>query len=168
MAPVVSSHTRVLVLGSFPGVASLASQQYYAHPRNQFWPVLAALWPQHPQPGSDDYEGRCQWLLARGLGLWDVYAACERSGSLDSAIRHGQINDFAALAARCPQVLGLVHNGAESARHAPAVLAAWPPSAAGVALTVHRVPSTSPAHAAMGLDAKCEVWRAALAVHGLV
>jgi G:T/U-mismatch repair DNA glycosylase len=58
--------------------------------------LLQALWPRHPQPPRADYAGRCEWLLERGLGLWDVYASCEREGSLDSAIRCAQVNDCRA------------------------------------------------------------------------
>ena len=170
LLPLASSLTRVMVLGSFPGAASLAAQQYYAHPRNQFWPLLAALWPQHPQPPAQDYAGRCNWLLARGLGLWDVYAACERKGSLNSAIRHGQINDFAALAVRCPQRTGFAHNGGESARHTLAAQSAWAGTNAGdgPAPMSYRLPSTSPAHAAMTFEVKCQAWRAVIAAHGLL
>ncbi len=99
LPPIVRADTRLLVLGSFPGAASLARQQYYAHPQNHFWKILQAIWPSSPlNISADSYEKRSEWLLDRGLGVWDVYAACEREGSLDSAIRHAQINDFAALA----------------------------------------------------------------------
>ena len=171
LAPVAGRLTRVLVLGSFPSAASLAQQQYYAHPRNQFWPLLAALWPQHPLPAPHDYAGRCAWLLERGLGVWDVYAACERRGSLDSAIKRGELNPFAALARHCPQLTGFAHNGALSARHAAAVQAAWPRASgagAGAHRSSHRLPSTSPAHAAMGFAAKCAAWRVVMAEHGLL
>ncbi len=102
LPPVVGAGTRVLVLGSFPGAASLAARQYYGHARNQFWPILAALWPQHPLPDRGHYAARCDWLLARGLGLWDVYAACERQGSLDASIRNARVNDFAGQPGRLP------------------------------------------------------------------
>ena len=75
LAPVVSERTVLLVLGSFPGAASLRAGQYYAHPQNHFWRIVQALWPQHPLPDRQDYGLRCDWLLARGLGLWDVYAS---------------------------------------------------------------------------------------------
>ena len=157
--PVEGATTRVLVLGSFPGAKSLQLQQYYAHPRNQFWPILAALWPGHPQPQG--YAERCDWLVARGLGLWDVYGACERQGSLDSAIRHAQLNDFAALKAHCPQLVAAAHNGGESYRHAKGVTAA-------LALPVYRLPSTSPANASWSLERKLAGWREVLAACGLL
>ena len=131
LPPVVSDHTVVLILGSFPGAASLRAGQYYAHPQNQFWKILQALWPQHPVPpagGPDAYPARCAWLLARGLGVWDVYASCERAGSLDTSIRHAVVNDFARLHGRCPQLAAVAHNGGESFRHAGAVLRSlYPP-----------------------------------------
>ena len=184
LRPVVDPRTRLLVLGSFPSASSLSQQQYYAHPRNQFWPLLAALWPQQPLPSAQDYTGRCEWLLARGLGLWDVYAACERQGSLDSAIRRGEINDFVPLFARCPKIVAVAHNGGESARLGALVQAAWVQTwavgagsremrgegaaALGAHLSVHRLPSTSPAYAAMPLEGKREAWRALLGAYGLL
>ena len=92
LAPAVSASTVVLVLGSFPGARSLAEGQYYAHPQNHFWRILQAVWPGDAQP--EGYDGRIHWLLAHGLGLWDVYASCEREGSLDARIRNAEINDF--------------------------------------------------------------------------
>ena len=124
LPPVVSKHTVVLILGSFPGAASLRAQQYYAHPQNHFWKILQALWPQYLQPvdGPSVYAARCEWLLARGLGVWDVYESCERAGSLDTNIRNPQVNDFAWLHGRCPQLAAVAHNGSESFKHAKAVL----------------------------------------------
>ena len=158
LPPVVGADTRVLILGSFPGAASLNAQQYYAYPRNHFWPIMAQLWPQHPQP--QDYAGRCDWLLARGLGLWDVYASCERAGSLDSAIRNASVNDFAALQAHCPQLVAAAHNGGESFRHAKSVQAI-------LDLPVYRLPSTSPANASWSMERKLEGWREVLRHCGL-
>jgi len=158
LPPVVGAGTVVLVLGSFPGVASLRAQQYYAHPQNHFWRILQALWPQHPLPGP--YAERCAWLLARGLGLWDVYGACEREGSLDSRIRHPEVNDFARLRARCPQLAAIAHNGGESFRHARAT--------AQLGVPVLRLPSTSPANAAWSFERKRAAWAQALADHGLI
>ncbi len=157
--PAVLDHgTRLLVLGSFPGVASLAAGQYYAHPRNQFWPLLGALW------GIDlvawPYDRRLTELRARGLGLWDVYAACEREGSLDSAIRAAEPNDLASLRQCAPGLEAVAHNGGESARSARLT------AALGVA--VHRLPSTSPANASWSFERKRAAWHAVFAQHGLI
>lgn len=160
LAPVVSDRTVVLVLGSFPGAASLRAGQYYAHPQNHFWRIVQALWPQHPLPDGHDYGLRCDWLLARGLGLWDVYASCERVGSLDTRIRNAQVNDFASLRARCPRLAAIAHNGGESFKHAR--------STALLGVEVHRLPSTSPANASWSFDRKLTAWADLLARHGLV
>lgn len=112
LPPIVTSDTRLLVLGSFPGGVSLARQQYYAHPQNQFWRILQAIWPSSPCPScASSYEIRSKWLRDRGLGAWDVYASCEREGSLDTAIRHAQVNDFADLLRHCPQLKAIAHIG---------------------------------------------------------
>jgi hypoxanthine-DNA glycosylase len=165
LPPIVGPRTRVLILGSFPGVASLRAQQYYAHPQNQFWRMLQAIWPDHPMvTGIDSYQKRSEWLLARGLGLWDVYASCERSGSLDSAIRHPEVNDFAALKALCPQLHLIVHNGGESFRHAKRVR-----QSLGVEhFPLVKLPSTSPAHASWSFERKLVAWREAMAQAGLL
>ena len=160
LAAVADARTRALVLGSFPGLKSLQQQQYYAHPQNQLWPLLQALWPQYAQPPRDDYAGRCEWLLARGLGLWDVYASCERVGSLDTRIRNAQVNDFASLRARCPRLAAIAHNGGESFKHAR--------STALLGVEVHRLPSTSPANASWSFERKLTAWAELLARHGLV
>ena len=114
LAPIARRDARLLVLGSFPGVASLQSQQYYAHARNLFWPILSALW------GVDlvalPYAQRIAQAQRHGLAIWDVYAACRRDGSLDSAIEDAQPNDLASLAARLPKLVAIAHNGGESAR----------------------------------------------------
>lgn len=167
LPPLVDARTRVLVLGSFPGVASLRAQQYYAHPRNQFWPVLQAILAPMARPAwfvsydgfeaemPTDYAGRCAWLLAHGVGLWDVYASCQRQGSLDAAIRHPQLNDWASLSSLCPHLALVAHNGAESHRHAHHMHPLTVP--------VVRLPSTSPANASWSFERKSEAWMAALA-----
>lgn len=157
LPPLMDQHTRLVVLGSFPGVASLHAQQYYAHPRNQFWPVLSAIW------GVDlvglPYERRLAEALARGLGLWDVYARCRRVGSLDSAIRDAAFNDLGSLTQRAPGLRAIAHNGSESAR------ALRQTQALGVA--VIRLPSTSPAHASWRFERKLAAWREAFVAHGV-
>ena len=159
LAPIVSPATAVLVLGSFPGARSLAERQYYAHPQNQFWKILQAIWPSKALPtGADSYQKRSKWLLDRGLGLWDVYGACERQGSLDSAIRAGVLNDITGL--QLPRLAAIAHNGGESFRHAR--------HTAGIGVPVYRLPSTSPANASWSFERKLGAWRDVLARHGLV
>ena len=179
LPPVVGATTRLVVLGSFPGVASLRAGQYYAHPRNHFWPILSALWnidlPALP------YAERLEQMLARGLGLWDVYASCRREGSLDSAIEQAEFNDLAGLTRLAPQLQALAHNGGESARamrhtrsmRAPQSLRsrpqgarpAWDGPALGLAAVVHRLPSTSPANASWSFERKLAAWRLAFEEH---
>ena len=159
LAPIVSSNTAVLVLGSFPGVKSLERQQYYAHPQNQFWKILQAVWPDIPlHSAADGYRQRCQWLLDRGLGVWDVYGACEREGSLDSAIRSPVVNDIAGL--HLPRLAAIAHNGGESFKHARHTRTLGVP--------VHPLPSTSPANASWSFERKLAAWREVFAAHNLV
>ncbi len=157
LPPVVAPHTRLVVLGSFPGVASLAAQQYYGHPRNHFWPLLSALW------GVDlaalPYADRLAEMRRRGLGLWDVYAACRREGSLDTAIEDAEYNDFTSLRQQAPGLVAVAHNGGESAR-AQRHLAA-------LGLAVHRLPSTSPANASWSFERKLAAWREVFAAYDL-
>ena len=166
LAPIADSQTRLLVLGSFPGVKSLQLQQYYAHPQNQFWRILGTLWDQPLQ--QLDYAGRCQQALAHGLGIWDVYASCEREGSLDSAIRNAELNDFPALLRRCPRLTGIAHNGGESFRHVRAVEQSLAHAGLAGRVRLHKLPSTSPANASWTFERKLAAWRAVMQEHGLV
>lgn len=159
--------TRVLVLGSFPGVASLRAQQYYGHPQNQFWRILAALWPAHPLPPAQDYGARCAWVLARGLGIWDVYATCQREGSLDTSIRSARLNDFAALRARVPHLAAIVHNGGASYARARQVRACMGLTQDSPIASL-RLPSTSPANASWSLARKQQAWAEVFARYGLL
>lgn len=157
LPPVIARTTRLVVLGSFPGAASLAARQYYAHPRNAFWPLLSALW------GVDltalPYACRLAVLRERGLGLWDVYASCRREGSLDTAIEDAQANDLASLRRRAPGLRAVAHNGGESARFMRAT--------AALGVPVVRLPSTSPANASWSFDRKLAAWRAVFDAYGV-
>ncbi len=158
LPPVATPEARVLVLGSMPGAASLAAQAYYAHPRNAFWPIMGALAGADP---SLSYAERLARLRAAGIALWDVLAHCVRPGSLDADIAADSMvpNDFARFFAAHPRVRLVAFNGATAAqafaRHARATL---PTGVASV-----RLPSTSPAHAALRLDDKRSAWQTAIA-----
>ena len=154
--PVEPPRARTLILGTLPSAESIRQGQYYAHPRNAFWPIMGALFGAAP---ALPYGERLQRLTASGVALWDVIGACDRAGSLDSAIVPESIvaNDFAALFAACPQIGHVFFNGAaaETAfrRHVRARVALPP-------LHFTRLPSTSPAHAARNLADKLAAWRA--------
>lgn len=149
LAPVIDAEVRILVLGSFPGAASLAAGKYYAHPRNQFWPLISAVIGE--DLASLAYETRLARLLAHRVGLWDVLAGCEREGSLDSAIRKPAANDFERLRSLCPELETVGFNGQASGKFAPQF------AAAGYRTVV--LPSSSPAHMAMSFEQKLAVWR---------
>src|SRR5690349_19712286 len=115
--PVLDHATRILILGSFPGEASLAAQQYYAHPRNQFWRLLSAVLDD--ELAALPYPQRLQRLQVHRIGLWDVLAACEREGSLDTAIRRPRANDFARLKHQCPSLFRVCFNGKTAGKFEP-------------------------------------------------
>jgi hypoxanthine-DNA glycosylase len=152
LPPLLDANTRLLVLGSFPGVASLRSQQYYGHPQNQFWKIMATLLSSNAtEVLGMPYAERAQWLLSQGVGLWDVYATCEREGSLDVNIQNAQPNDLRSLRELCPSLIAIAHNGAESFKHAKLTQA--------LGLPVYKLPSTSPANASWAFARKQDAWR---------
>ena len=148
--PVVAPATRLLVLGSLPGEASLAARRYYAHPQNQFWALMA------PVVGCDlpslPYDARLEALLAAGVGLWDVVATARRDGSSDAAIRDMTGNDVATLAASLPQLRAIAFNGGTALRHGTRQL-----GAAAARYAIVALPSSSPLHT-VGLAAKSSAW----------
>jgi hypoxanthine-DNA glycosylase len=172
LPPVVSADVAVLVLGSFPGVASLRARQYYGHPQNHFWRILQALWPQYPLPsGAGSYAERCLWLLERRIGVWDVYASCLREGSLDTSIREPEVNDFNQLRANCPRLTAIAHNGAESYKHAPQVMRSLrkePSMVSDTPIESIKLPSTSPANASWSFERKLAAWADLMDRHGLM
>jgi hypoxanthine-DNA glycosylase len=158
LAPVLSRGTRLVVLGSFPGAASLEAQQYYAHPRNHFWPIVGALLDE--PLAAKPYTDRVTVLRDRGVGVWDVYASCRRAGSLDAAIEDATPNDLAWLARHAPQLVAVAHNGSESARSMRATRA--------LGVDVWRLPSTSPANASWSFERKLAAWREAFVAAGVI
>ena len=150
--PVVSPQTRVLILGSLPGEASLAAQRYYAHPQNQFWRLAAAVADRDDLP-SLDYEARLAALLSAGIGLWDTIASATRPGSLDAAIREAQHAELADLVTTLPDLRAVGFNGGTSARIGRRLLT-------GTSLALVDLPSSSPAYAAMNFADKRQRWLA--------
>ncbi len=151
-APVAGPGTRVLILGSLPGDASLAAGQYYANPRNRFWDLVGAVIDRPDLPVLP-YAARLDLLQSAGIGLWDAVNSAERPGSLDSAIRAVQPAALADLAACLPQLVAVACNGKAASRIARPLLAP-------TGLAVLDLPSSSPAHAAMAFAQKRELWLA--------
>ena len=157
-APVADGKARILILGSMPGVESLRAGQYYAHPRNTFWRIMGDL-----IGASADlpYATRTLKLRQSGIALWDVLAACVRPGSLDAAIDERSIiaNDLVAFLAQHGNIRHVFFNGATAERCFQRHLA---PGLETGALRMQRLPSTSPAHAAMSYPQKLQAWRGIL------
>lgn len=143
---------RLLIMGSFPGEASLTAQHYYAHPRNQFWRLLSGVLDD--DLASLDYAARLVKLARHRIGLWNAIIACEREGSLDSSIRRPQLANFSVLASGFPDLKTIAFNGKTSGKFAPQF-----------EITRFRavvLPSSSPANAQMSFDEKLVKWRALL------
>lgn len=159
--PVEPRRARILILGTLPSAESIRQGQYYAHPRNAFWPIMGELFGA----GRDrPYAARLRRLALRGVMLWDVLQAAHRPGSLDSAIhpRRQTANDLPGLLARHPELETIAFNGGTAeALFRQHVTATCGPLFDGVELV--RLPSTSPAHAARTFAQKLAAWRNALA-----
>ena len=138
-APVVDDKTRILVLGSLPGDASLKAVQYYAHPQNAFWRLMGGVVGRDLHAMA--YDDRLEALRTAGVGLWDVIASAERRGSLDAAIRSPEAADLRGLIAGLPGLKVVAFNGAAAARGGRRTLAGLE------GLTLIDLPSSSPAHA---------------------
>lgn len=149
-APVVAPHTRVLILGSLPGEASLAAGQYYAHPLNRFWHLVGAVIGREDLPALD-YEARLEALLGAHVGLWDTIRSAVRPGSLDAAIRDVEHAPLAELVSALPHLRAVAFNGKTSARIGRAQLGE-------TSLELVDLPSSSPAHAGMPLAEKRNRW----------
>ncbi len=151
-SPNVDQRSEVIILGSMPGVESLRQQQYYAHPRNTFWKIMGEIYDFSPEL---PYKTRLQQLLECRIALWDSAFSCQRDGSLDSAIRDVQINNFAAFFQQYPAIRTVCFNGQAAGKlfikHSKTMTL---PS-----LTFIQLPSTSPAHASMKFSDKLAAWK---------
>ena len=157
-APIADARATRLILGSMPGAASLSANQYYAHPHNAFWRIMAAVTGALPDAA---YEERVRAVQSANLAVWDVLQSCERPGSLDASIRRDSevANDFATFFAQHPLITHVFFNGgaaeASFKRHCAALLRE-------PRLSFQRLPSTSPAHAALRFEHKRAAWHSAL------
>jgi len=158
--PLARADAETLILGSLPGQESLRRRQYYAQPRNAFWPIMGALVGALPEL---EYRARIARLLAARIAVWDVCRAAFRAGSLDAAIVRDsiEVNDFARFFRAHAAIRLVCFNGA-TAEHLfrRRVLPALGDRVD--TLIFRRLPSTSPAHAARSLADKRAAWRRAL------
>ena len=155
--PVAKTDAEVLILGSLPGQRSLQMQQYYAHPQNAFWKLIARIYDAE---SSLPYRRRVEILTTNRIALWDVLAAAERPGSLDSSIVHASVraNDFAAFYRTHPRISRVFFNGRKAEDlYRRFVLPGL--AAEFAALRYMSMPSTSPAHAGMPFAEKLVRWK---------
>lgn len=155
LPPAIGEEPGILILGSMPSVASLEKQQYYGHPRNAFWRLMAQL---NGFEWQDDYARNVAEVSRRGIAIWDVIGECERPGSLDSAIVKGseRLNPIPQLLHQNPGIQRIALNGGTAAglfrRHCLPALQAEK-------YRIFNLPSTSPANARMSFEEKCRQWQ---------
>jgi double-stranded uracil-DNA glycosylase len=151
-----SNNARILILGSIPGKASLIAQQYYAHPRNQFWPIICELLELNPNAG---YAERISALNTAGVALWDVVKSCQRSSSLDADIKQKTIvtNDFATFFKVHTLIENVFFNGTAAEQAFSKYVAVN--IKINQQLNLVKLPSTSPAHASMSYQQKLCRWQ---------
>jgi TDG/mug DNA glycosylase family protein len=154
--PIVGTNPQILILGSMPGRKSLVENEYYAHPRNAFWPIMGELFGAGP---DQPYARRLATLKKCHIAVWDVLSSCHREGSLDSAIdeKTATVNDFGKFYRAHRSIRRVIFNGAKAAdlyrrRVLPDIQLQAP------YLTHARLPSTSPAYAAIGFEEKLRQW----------
>lgn len=154
---VAKTQAQILILGSMPGAESLKQQQYYAHPRNAFWPIMAELF--HLDLAAD-YQQRCDFIAEKGIAVWDVLKACHRPGSLDQQIDSTTVeaNDFSFFFDTHPNINAVFFNGAKAEQLFRRYVLPYLKSQYQT-LVYSRLPSTSPAHAALSLKQKIAAWK---------
>ncbi len=153
--PLVTPGARILILGNMPGVVSLQAAQYYAHPRNAFWPIVGELFDFD---ATAPYDDRVAALTAAGVAVWDVLQSCRRVGSLDASVEPESMvaNDFSGFFAAYPTIAHVCFNGAAAERNYRRLVPATHSP------RYSKLPSTSPAYT-MAFNSKLAAWRAALA-----
>ncbi|HRJ67303.1 MAG TPA: DNA-deoxyinosine glycosylase [Alphaproteobacteria bacterium] len=154
--PVMADNPRALILGSMPGIKSLAAREYYAHPQNAFWKILSVLFDMP----ATDYAQRLRIITENNLALWDVLKYCEREGSLDSAIEGTsiEVNDFTAFLTQHKNISRVFLNGGKAAQEFKRRVLPDLPREITARLKITQLPSTSPAHAGMTFADKASAW----------
>lgn len=160
LPPIADKNAQLLILGSMPSVKSLEQLQYYAHPRNAFWPIMSTLFDMNK---AGDYQQRCMHLISHKVAVWDTLKTCQRQGSLDQDIETNSMvaNDFNHFLKHHPKIQSIFFNGGKAEQvFKQYVLPILDNQFKSLART--RLPSTSPAHAAMQFKQKLDEWKHAL------
>ena len=167
-APIVPERAKILILGSIPGVRSVEQGQYYAHPQNAFWPMLSRIYPEFACDAEQWQRGRhhqlpfvqkVRLLEAASIALWDVLASAWRQNSTDQSIQGEICNPVARLLQECASIQKILLNGKKSAKlFSQKIL----PEIESQNYRIYHMPSSSPAYASLGFDAKTAAWRQAL------
>ena len=155
--PIIDDNAQILIIGTMPSVKSLAATEYYAHPRNAFWKIIATLF--NNDSDFSDFAEKKACILKNHLALWDNLKFCERNGSLDSNIKNMIPNDFESLLKKYPHICRLIFNGQKSfqifKKFHPELLKKY---------QYFVLPSTSPANAALSFDKKLSLWQEVLKI----
>ena len=146
--PVINEESKILILGSVPGVKSLEKQEYYAHPQNTFWKIIFELFQES---FTEKYSKKIEILNKNKIALWDVIDTCERKGSLDSEIRNEEANDIETLLKNHPNISAIFCNGGKSFKNLKKILKDKSN------ISVYLLPSTSPLHT-ISFDKKLAAW----------
>lgn len=147
--PIIDDRSKILILGSIPGVKSLEKQQYYAHPQNKFWKIIFELLNEE---FTEDYSERVRILKKHQIALWDVIDSCERKGSLDSEIKNEEANQIAELLQKHPNIQAIFCNGGKSYKNLQKILGK------NFRIPVILLPSTSPLHT-VSFEKKLDDWK---------
>ena len=148
--PIIDKESKILILGSIPGVKSLEMQQYYAHPQNKFWKIICEIFNEE---FTTDYTERIKILEKYHVALWDVIDTCERKGSLDSEILNEEANKIGELLHNYPNIKAIFCNGQKSYKNLQKILLKE------FHLPIIALPSTSPAHASLKYEEKLLSWQ---------
>lgn len=146
--PIVFNDSKILILGSVPGVKSLEMQEYYAHPQNKFWKILFEIFNEN---FTTDYAEKLTFLKRNKIALWDVIDSCERVGSLDTKIKNEEQNDILQLLKEYPNIKAVFCNGGKSFKNLNKILGKK------IEIPIHLLPSTSPLHT-ISFEKKLEAW----------
>jgi hypoxanthine-DNA glycosylase len=147
--PIIDENSKILILGSIPGVKSLEKQQYYGHPQNKFWKIIFELCKEKL---TENYDERIQVLKKHHIALWDVIDSCERKGSLDSEIKNEEANQIGELLENYPNIKAIFCNGGKSYKNLQKILGK------DYKIPLFLLPSTSPLHT-VSFEKKLEEWK---------